>query len=450
MKHLSRRALLRGSLAGACVSLALPPLELMFDSTGAYADGAGDEPWFGVFFWANGAPWHAGHGTGQAGHPDLWTPPTTGKDYVPSELLQPLAPHRVSVASGLEPWTEIPSEPFGQDDGHMRGCIVALTGDRPRTEGFDWGTHLCTVIEPTIDQVVATHPDFYSVLPRFRSLHAGASTTLFHQYGHWKSISFNGPDSVNPPIVQPSQLFDLLFDRGSSGDAEPRSRALDAVLEDAQQLRRRLGTRDRERLDAHLEHIFELQRRLAIVDGGECIRPDRPADDGDLIEITSVMAELFALAISCGQTRVVTFRFTSPGSPHFFTNLGVFDGMHKTAHDGLWESIRTLTLYQMQAFAAFLDEFAAIELPNDQTLLDRGCVFGVSEYGEGWGHSVREVPIVLAGSACGGLERGVHTREPGGNISKAHLTVLRSLGLPYTGFGFHGGETSDPVAGMLG
>ena len=76
-------------------------------------------------------------------------------------------------------------------------------------------------------------------------------------------------------------------------------------------------------------------------------------------------------------------------------------------------------------------------------------VFGTSEYGEGWKHGAAEMPVVLAGGGSGRLARGVHAREVGGNLSKAHLTALRGLGLPYETWGWNGAETRDSVAGVL-
>ncbi len=448
-KHLSRRSFLRGSVAGLGLSLALPALEGMFKSSGAYADGEGDEAWFASFFWGGGLPWHAGHGAAQAGNPDLWTPTTTGAGYTPSTLLAPLAGHSVNVATGLTPITSIPPTPGGQGDGHMRGFMVAMTGDRPRSDGFDHPSHTLTALRPSMDQLIAKHPDFYNIAPRFKSLQVGVSDARFHDYGHWNAVSYNGPDSLNPPIMQPTQLFDLLFDLPADvGELGHRSQALDAVLEDANRLKKRLGEADKQRLDSHLQHIFEVQRRL-VTAGAVCEKPLRPNDSGNLHQKTSVMAELLALAVSCGQTRVLSFMLSSPATTHIFDNLSVPDGMHKTVHDGGWESTRDITLYQMEAFALFLDEFAAIDHPVEGTLLDRGVVYGTSEYGEGYKHSVYELPVVIAGGGCGTLNSGVHVRESMGNISKAQLTALQALGLPFTSFGFNGGETSDVLSGIL-
>ena len=131
LKPLKRRTFLRGAVGGAAIGLALPTLDAMLGPSGAHADGTTAGPIFGVFFWANGLPWHAGMGGETAGvtYPDLWTPAATGVGFAPSELLMPLSRHRVSVVTGLEPKTEVPPNPPGQSDGHMRGFMVAMTGD---------------------------------------------------------------------------------------------------------------------------------------------------------------------------------------------------------------------------------------------------------------------------------------------------------------------------------
>ncbi len=451
-KPLSRRTFLRGTAAGTAVALALPPLEAMLNSRGAFADATTVGPFFGLFFWANGLPWHAAHGgeQGAAGHPDLWTPSATGAGFSYTTLMSPLARHRVSVATGLEPKTAIPSSPGGQGDGHMRGFMVAVTGNRPRSEGFDHPSHTLTALSPSLDQYVARHPAFYGAEPaRFRSIEVGVSDARFHEYGHWNAISYNGPDSTNAPIKRPTQLFDALFDIPvETTGVEPRTLALDAVIEDAADLRRKLGARDQERLDAHLENIFEIQRRLEPTELA-CTVPARPTNAGSLHQRTQKMAQLLATAVSCGVTRVFSFMLTSPATTHVFSNLGVRDGMHKACHDGDWTDVRNITEHQMEAFGLFLDAFAAIEMPTGSTLLDEGLIYGTSEYGEGWKHGVRELPVVLAGQACGRLAPNVHVRSPRGNLSEAQLTALRAIGLPDGSWGANGGETSSVLSEML-
>jgi hypothetical protein len=452
-KPLARRTFLRGALGGSAVALSLPLLDAMIPTRRAQAEGLESGPIFGIFYWANGMPWHSAHGEtqGQGGYPDLWTPAATGPGYVPSTLLTPIAAHQVSIVTGLEPKTIVPPEPPGQSDGHMRGWHVAMTGDQMRSEGFDHPSHTMTVLRPTLDQYVATHEQFYGKAPpRFRSLVLGVSEARFHDYGHWNAISYSGPDAAIPPISSTAQLYSMLFDvPGDLVALGRRAVLLDAVLADAQSLRTRLGAVDKARLDAHLESLDEIQRRLELTSGTCDNVPPPPGDSGDLLVKTELMAQMLATALQCDLTRVFSFMLTSPATTHVFSNLGVANDMHKTCHDGAWDQVRAITDYQMQAFARFMDQLAKVKDAMDLSLMDRACIFGTSEYGEGWQHSDREMPVILAGRACGKLIPNVHVREPSGNISKAQVTMLRAIGLDTPQFGFSGGETSDQFSELL-
>ncbi len=449
-RRLSRRTLLRGTVGGASVALGLPLLSAMIDERRAHAGGDVDGPIFGLFYWANGTPWHAGHGTLQAGYPDLWTPAQTGPGYTPGELLSHLSAHQVSVATGLTPHTDVPPDPPGQDDGHMRGFMVAMTGDRIRPEGFDHGSHTLTALRPTLDQFVAKHDDFYgAAVPRFRSIVLGVSPARFHDYGHWNAVSLNGPDSLNQPVMDPGQLYDLLFAVPADLPAVARrARLLDAVMDDAHDLRAKLGTSDKARLDEHLEHLSEIQRRLELT-STPCEGPTPQGDTPDLLAKTQIMGNLLAVALGCGLSRVFSFMLTSPATTHVFSGQGAQNDMHSTCHAGEWELVRNITNYQMQAFALLLDQLAAVVDPMGVSLMDRALVFGTSEYGEGWQHSVAEMPAVFAGRCGGRIAPGVHVREVGGNFSKAHLTIMRALGLELDSFGWNGGETSEDLPDIL-
>lgn len=447
----SRRRVLRGAVGGLPVALALPALEATLPAAHAADGGLG--PIFGLFFWANGLPWHAGHGALQAGagNLDLWTPTSTGTGFAAPPLLAPIAHRDISVLTGLTPWTDIPDDPAGQGDGHMRGFMVALTGDRPRSEGFDHPTHTLTALRPSLDQLVARDPGFYGDRPcRYRSLELGTSVARFHDYGHWNNISHSGPDAINPAITDPGRLYDMIFGV-PTGDAEleRRSVLLDAVLEDAARLRAQLGAADAARLSDHMEHLYEVQRRLEL-GALACEAPGAaPASSTDLLTQTAIQSELLALGLACNITRVFSFMLSSPASTHVFGELGIRSGMHTVCHEGEWEQVRDITALQMQCFAVLLDRLAETTDPTGASLLDRAAVYGVSEYGEGYQHSVAEMPVVIAGRANGALVPGHHLREAGGNISRAQLTLLQALGLDLPQFGFHGGETREAFTELL-
>ena len=162
------------------------------------------------------------------------------------------------------------------------------------------------------------------------------------------------------------------------------------------------------------------------------------------------MADLLALGLKCGITRVFSFMLTSPATTHLFSNIpGVVNDMHSTCHAGQWAAVRDITLYQMNAFAILLEKLASVEVAPGVTALDASVVFGTSEYGEGWKHGVQEMPVVIAGGGYGKLKKGYHVRAPAGNMAKAHVTVLRGLGLDIASYGFHESETTEDFGGEL-
>jgi len=262
-------------------------------------------------------------------------------------------------------------------------------------------------------------------------------------------IVHRGPGWGNPAISDAGTLSGQRFGV-QDGDPSRRRRAalLDAVLEDAGSLRGRLGAADQQRLDEHLEHLYEVQGRLDPI-AATCEVPSYPGDPIGFTEDTGVMADMLAIALGCGMTRSFSFMLTAPGSTHVFSDVGVREGHHKNCHDGAWEDVVAGTLQQMRAFAQVARAFESHKDAAGNTILDRMLLYGTSEYGEGWNHGVAELPVVLVGGAAGGLERGVHVREAGGNLARAQLTALQALGLPFENFGFNGAETRESFTELL-
>jgi hypothetical protein len=466
--------MLRGMLRGSAVGLGLPLFEAMLNDNGtALAAGAALPVRYGLFFWGNGLPWTYRHrgstDTVSPGieHPledsltDLYTPLTTGKGFAVTEILKPLERHlaNINVVTGLEPKTAIPESPVGQSDGHMRGISVALTADQIRPEGFDHDPHIFAVSRATLDQVIAKHPQFYSDgAPQYRSLELGMSKAVLHDFGTWNSVSHNGPNSINPPIRDAQKLFEQLFSvKPDLLEVARRTSVLDVVAEDTRQLGARLGKRDRQRLDEHLTHISEIERRLNVTRAA-CVTPATPASvvDGEVsvLERLDVMADILVAALRCDVTRVFTVAFTTGASLMQMNGAGEINGtgahqLHDACHGGERDVITAFTKLNLTAYANFLDKLTADQDVNGQTLLDNSVIMGTSEYGEGFTHSNKEHPFIFAGKAGGKLDTGWHVREENGNMARAHLTVLRSLGIDAPSYGFNGGEATEPLPFLL-
>ena len=164
---LSRRHLLKGLLQGTAVSLALPPLEVFFNSTGkAYACGSGLPQRFGLFFWGNGSL------------PELWNPVDEGLDWTISEQLSPLAGVKdlITLVSGM-------SQKTGNLIPHGSGVAGMLSG--AALQVYEDGREDGTFAGPSIDQTIAAEIGSETI---YRSLETGV---LPGTGGN----SYNGPNN---------------------------------------------------------------------------------------------------------------------------------------------------------------------------------------------------------------------------------------------------------------
>lgn len=424
-RPLSRRTFLRGVLAGAAISVALPPLELFFDSNGvAYADGSGFPRRFGLFFWGNGTL------------PDRWVPQGTGKDWVTSPQLAPLQPMRdhLSVVTGLE-------VKVVNAVAHHSGPAGFLTG----TDSLDKGNNDHTFLAPSLDQILAAEIGGET---QYRSLEIGVQPGM-------SGLSFNGKDSKNPPETDPAALFERLFGPefrapGEDPIIDPRlalrRSVLDGVMADADRLKARLGAQDKTRLDQHFAAVRDLELRLQRLEEdppnlAACSRPTEPAPIPDIdgrpqVSVRArVMADLLVMAYACDLTRVASYWYSDPLSDVLYP--GATAGHHQLTHDepGDQPKVNEIITATMGDLNYLLEQLQAVP-EGAGTLLDHSVILATSDVSYGRTHQIDEYPIVLAGGGSGALKPGVHYRSASKeNAGKVPLTVLRAMGVAVEAFG---------------
>jgi len=436
---LDRRTLLRGTLAGAAVSLALPPLEAMFDVTGtAYALDGVLPLRFGLFFWGNG------------NRPERWTPTSTGigSDWDLSETLQPLANVKsyLTVVSGTD--VKLPN-----DAPHSSGAAGILSG---ASLGDILDDNSFT--QPSIDQVIAQEIGDDTL---YRSLETAC--------GGSSGRSFNGPNSKNPPENSPIVFYDRVFGPTfrEPGDTEVdpklglRRSAIDSVMGQIEQLNARIGANDKARLEQHLDGLRDLESRLAKLeedppDLEACVKPNPPAADypavegrPQMAETNQVMAQMLAMAMACDQSRVFSHWFSDPVNDLLFPNAVA--GHHDLTHNegGDQPGVQDITVQSIAAYAALLEAFAAIPEGNG-TLLDNCAILGCSEVSLGQTHSILDMPILIGGSACGTLKQDHHYQSLGGeNASKVLLTLVQAMGINRADFGTNEGYVDQPLTALF-
>jgi hypothetical protein len=448
--------LLRGALGTLGVAIGLPTLEAMLNSHGtAYAQDGAFPKRFGFYFWGDGV------------RLDHWNPATTGPGFALSASLMPLTnvKDHVSVVSG----TDVRMR--GQ--GHHTGQCALATGSPYIQQDAGGAPYASTFKLPSIDQVVANAWQAQAMTP-FKSLELGISSRLNRNEGTTlEHFSHNGPDSPNAPERNPKAVFDRLFTDGFvPGTAEPtgpdprwalRKSVLDVVRQGAADLKGRIGRTDQLRVDQHLESIRSIENKITSLEQGggpvalSCAAPLEPAaltgtsQPEPLIPRTESMSDLLAMALACDLTRVFTISFSCGVSGTTFPDLGINSGRHSLSHDEGADQpgMQASTVFIMERLATFMEKLKAVaEGPG--TLLDNCAVMASTDVAEGLPHSLDDYPVLVIGSAGGGLAYpGVHYRSDGQNTSDIHFSVLTALGVPVTSFGGEMGESSTVISALM-
>ncbi|MBX7100128.1 MAG: DUF1552 domain-containing protein [Myxococcaceae bacterium] len=476
---LSRRTLLRGALHGIGASVGLPLLEAMLDVNGtALAAGAPIPKRFGAFFWGNGVV------------ASQWFPQATGAGWQLSPLLQPLANVKeyVSVVSNSVVYV-----PY-QVSGHF-GALMSITSG---ALGKPQGGLNYAYAGKTFDQAIA---DKIGTTTRFRSLHLGVASTdkSDADFGAVsKSISHNGPNSPNLPEFNPIAFYDRVFGAGftapgstpsvASVTLAARKSVLDVVAADTRALQAKLGTNDRRRLDQHLQGIADLEKQLGGVappprtGTSTCVKPTRPTNaypaiDAEQVhweELSALHTDLLAMALSCDQTRVFTYRFSPcndytiyPGFPTFVldpndSNTGT--SMHAYTHQdgGDQPNVQKCVTYAMSKLAALLEKLKATP-EGTGNLLDACAIMAFSEHTEGRTHNSTQppgIPVLIAGRAGGALVHpGIHYKAPlqgdrasetrGRNVSAVPLTLMQAVDAGISTWGVAEGQATKVISELL-
>jgi len=437
MKVLSRRTLLRG--AGG-IALGLPFLEAMLGHSRSSHAAEGDPPpRFVVFFSGNGTI------------ADRWTPVGTEEDFLlddpgdPNRILAPLEPFkdRLLVLGGLD----MLSRNYGPGgNGHDMGMGHMLTGADliVGPSGVGEFSHLPdgSVGGPSIDQVIA---DTIGTETAFRSIEFGVRAQLDLARQLTSRMCYRDSFQVLPPENDPLAAFNGLFLQLGADPAEiaalrdHRHSVLDRVKEDFDALNAKLGGSDRQKLEAHLQAIREVEQSLD-AEGGPlpgCALPDEPemldvmAND-NYPAVGRLQMDLLALALTCDITRVSSLQWSTAQSGVRFSWLGQNDSHHTLSHEADNDPAASAQLTQINHWYA--EQFAYLlgkldEQPElEGRLLDNTVVLWVNEQGNGDTHDKNEIPMVLAGNYDGQLRSGRWLQYADRAHNDLYVTLLNLFG----------------------
>lgn len=440
---LARRTFLRGAIGGASVACGLPLLDAMLDSHGeALADGTPLPTRFVSFFFGNGVLL------------DRFEPTTTGPNWTPSPQLMPLAPFvsRTNVITGMQNLGKLPDGSF---IGHYEG-MTAFTGYSPvmGATGYDAGG-------PSLDEVIAEHIANTSPTT-IRSMQVGVAKApgLAGTGSVTSAMSYRGtPGNVValPPVVDPRAVWTSLFGQfvAPADDRPLRISVLDAIDAGANRLRARLGTRDIQRIDSHLQALAELETKIAATPPA-CQLPTQPTAGNEEPEgaeqhtmVSSIMSQLIAMAFTCDVTRVASFLFTNGAADTVFAEVGAATGHHVLSHETAMEGQSKTQFdadvsFVVQRFADLLQALDDTPDPDGTTLLDATILLCTSDCAVGYHHALRRQPLVVVGGGRGHLvQPGIHHSSIANNPADPNGFLDNGATLPTMG------NTADVLLSIL-
>lgn len=299
----------------------------------------------------------------------------------------------------------------------------------------------------SFDQVIAQRYGRATKLPSLALGCEKANPSVHQNYTMLYSshISWTTPTTPTPLELYPALAFDQLFK--TSADENDRS-VLDAVLDDAKDLRRKISSNDQQKFDEYLNSVREAERRIE--DAGtrgelQGWRPtlDKPniprPPDGipqDIGEHMRLMCDILVLAFQTDTTRVCTLKLNNDHSSLRFPNLGV-DYMihHLLSHTDTadWLKVNHFFFQQLAYICKKLD---AIQ-EGERTALDNSMLMMCSSMLVG-SHDASQLPVVIVGGGGGRLEGGRildYRNKPNRQMCSLFLSLMDKFDIRLERFG---------------
>ncbi len=371
-------------------------------------------------------------------HPDNFIPQEAGKDYALTPYLETIKEYRddFTVISGLSHTGVSPGFAHQATATFLTGVPGA---GRP---GFHNGISL--------DQFAAEHIGSQTRFP---------TLTLS---GNGLGISWTRTGAQVPADDSPSRVFAKMFLAGPPSEVQAQVRRLqdnrsilDDVREQANSLRSDLGVDDREKLDEYMSSVRQLEQRL-LTDEAWSKKPkptvsaEPPQDIGnkaDLIGRTRLLFDLTHLALQTDSTRLITIMLN--GSTETPPIAGVNLGHHDLSHHGKDPGkLAQLKIVELETMKTVHDLLAKLKQTKEAgaSLLDNTMVFLGSNLGNASSHSVKNLPVLLAG---GGFRHGTHLPFDPQNpppLCNLYVSMLQRLGVEADTFG----SSTGTLTGLIG
>jgi len=312
----------------------------------------------------------------------------------------------------------------------------------------------------TIDQHIANGLKDGTVYP-------SVVTKLNHNrsgLGHFASGQLAPVRAINSAGQMYARLFSL-----QGAQASARSRSLtEALRGDLNKLRPQLAGPERIKLEHFESSLQEFDRRMVVLNNLQCASPGAPALDMDVDAEFRAMADMMALALTCGLTNVGALTLgmghghggNFPKIPESAIAGSGFSEVGPYGHsspEAAAERTNGAMWFVSKNLRVVLDALRAATLPEGGTLFDRTVMMVMSDNGDTHHSHHDRYPMLLTGGEKTGLKAdGRYIRfeywkhgglEPGrAALADAYSSVATAVGVPTSDFG-QGGLR--PTQGVL-
>jgi hypothetical protein len=329
-------------------------------------------------------------------HTEYLNPTQAGRDYEPTPYLDAIKEYRndFTVVSGL-------SHPE-VDGGHSAEASYLTGAAHPRADSFK---NTISLDQYAVEKL---NPD-----TRFKSLSLSSGSS--------RGLSYTRSGVSIPADDRPSQLFQRMFVDGTPTEVKTQVRRLrqgqsimDAVLDQANAFQKKLGVRDREKLDEYFAAVREVEQRL-VVGQDWAMRPKPKVDTKPPVDVTDrtdlpsrvrLMFDMIHLALKTDSSRFITFAINGMNAVPRID--GVTQDWHNLSHHGQdEEKLAELKLVEIEQFKRVGELLGKLKstAEGDSNLLERTIILFGSNLGNASSHSNKNMPIVVAG---GGFRHGQH------------------------------------------
>lgn len=358
--------------------------------------------------------------------PDQFFPKEAGRDYTLSPYLEVLQAHRdqFTVFSGV--WHP------DVDGGHPADNCFLTAAPHPGSAGFR-----NTI---SLDQYIAER---MGPLTRFPSLTLGVNVLQGQ-----RSLSWTGSGALIPCEEKAADVFALMFLQGTKSETDAQIRKLelgqsilDAVAGQARDLERKVGARDRDRLDQYFTSVRELEKRMQMSKEWEnrpkpkvtAPMPLDPASPKAYMDKVKLMYDMARLAFETDSTRSISLLLDSVNSPAIeFGTVKTTDGYHNLSHHGKSKEklaqLQAIDEWHMKLLSDLFAQLKAVR-EDGETLLDRTMILYGSNLGNANTHVTTNLPAIFAG---GGFRHGQHlafNTEHNYPLPNLFVSILQRFGL---------------------